>query len=81
MSIPCYGVSHDRMTELITSGALVRANPNDFYIYLMWTPDPLLLKSWWRVDLEQTEHVQSVKIFNRGDCCGERSPTSPPMIV
>ncbi|XP_047450612.1 uncharacterized protein LOC125013729 [Mugil cephalus] len=27
---------------------------------------------WWRVDLQQTFVIRSVKITNRGDCCAER---------
>ena len=27
---------------------------------------------WWRVDLERTRSVMSVKIWNRGDCCSDR---------
>jgi len=27
---------------------------------------------WWRVDLGKTMNIQSVEIFNRADCCGDR---------
>jgi len=27
---------------------------------------------WWRVDLGQSTSVSSVKVWNRGDCCGKR---------
>ena len=27
---------------------------------------------WWIVDLERTQSVMSVKIWNRGDCCSDR---------
>ena len=30
------------------------------------------LDPWWRVDLLQEVNVYSVRIFNRGDCCGNR---------
>ena len=29
-------------------------------------------KPWWRVDLGKEDTVASVKITNRGDCCGKR---------
>ena len=29
-------------------------------------------KPWWRVDLQMTYKVNSVKITNREDCCAER---------
>ena len=29
-------------------------------------------KPWWRVDLGKVDTVASVKITNRGDCCGNR---------
>lgn len=27
---------------------------------------------WWRVNLQKTMTVKSVKVYNRGDCCGDR---------
>ena len=28
--------------------------------------------SWWRVDLLRAQNVNSVRVFNRADCCGYR---------
>lgn len=27
---------------------------------------------WWRVDLQETQPVRAVKVYNRADCCGNR---------
>lgn len=29
-------------------------------------------KPWWRVDLEESVQIQTVTVYNRGDCCGNR---------
>ena len=54
------------------SSLAVDANTNTNYMEGFCTHTELSNNPWWRVDLETTRSVTSVKIWNRGDCCSDR---------
>ena len=50
----------------------VDGNTNTRYNKRSCTHTHRASNSWWRVDLQRSSNIQKVKVFNRGDCCGNR---------
>jgi hypothetical protein len=50
----------------------VDGNHNQNYWGRSCTHTRLHKHPWWKVDLEHSYYIDHVKVWNRGDCCGER---------
>ena len=66
--------SSNRVSSVESAGRAVDGNRNTLFISGgSCTHTVQELNPWWAVDLQSTYRVNSVKLTNRGDCCGKHS--------